>query len=294
MDRKKMTTMLVNELKALAEKMKVKLPAGAKKAEIIDILMSGEPASAGRTKAGKPAAKKTVAARKPAAPKRAPAAAPAATPPRKREWKLPPGAEEPLMAQEAVAESKFYTGPEEKKPAPMYQDLPAGYGEERIALLARDPYLAYAYWEATPARLEREKAWFGWKSKLCVRIYDVTGVRFDGSNAVGYYDQEVFERLGNWYFDLGRPTHTFCADIGLMSPEGRFLTLARSNYITMPRDGVSDIVDEEWMMVDEEFWKLYGFPGGLSSPQMQEAWRRRRLQEMFSPGFSSRVKSKGK
>lgn len=285
---------MLDELKALAKKMNMKLPAGARKSEIIDMLMSGEPGFAAKTKIAEPAVKKTVAARKPAAPKRVPAAAPAATPPRGREWKLPPGAEEPLMAQEAVAESKFYTGPEEKKPATLYQDLPHGYGEERIALLARDPYLAYAYWEATPARLEREKGWFGWKSKLCIRIYDVTGVRFDGSNAVGYYDQEVYEQLGNWYFDLGRPTHTFCADIGLLSPEGRFLTLARSNYITMPRDGVSDVVDEEWMMVDEEFWKLYGFPGGLSSPQMQEMWRRRRLQEMFSPGFSSRAKAKGK
>ena len=175
-----------------------------------------------------------------------------------------------------------------------YEELPLGYGEEKIALMVRDPYLAYVYWEVTPSRIEREKAWFGWNSKLTVRIYDVTGVQFDGRNAVGYYDQEVTELIGSWYFDLGRPTHSFIADIGLLSPEGRYLTLARSNYVMMPRDGVSDVVDEEWMLVDEEFWKLYGFPGGPSSPQLQEMMRIRRMQQITSPGTFSRERSKRK
>ncbi len=215
---------------------------------------------------------------------------------------MPVGAEEPLMAQERVAEAKFYTGPvPEQKAAPTtrpYEELPPGYSEERIVLMTRDPFVAHAYWEVTPARIEREKAWLGWNSRLCIRIYDVTGVQFDGRNALGYFDQEVYERTGSWYFDLGKPTHSFCADLGLLSPEGKFLTLARSNYVTMPRDGVSDVVDEEWMLVDEEFWKLYGypegFPGGISSQQVQEIVRRRRIQEISSPGMSSREKVKRK
>ena len=206
------------------------------------------------------------------------------------------------MAQERVAEAKFYTGPvPEQKSAPTtrpYEELPPGYSEERIVLMTRDPFVAHAYWEVTPARIEREKAWLGWNSRLCIRIYDVTGVQFDGRNALGYYDQEVYERTGSWYFDLGKPTHSFCADLGLLSPEGKFLTLARSNYVTMPRDGVSDVVDEEWMVVDEEFWKLYGypegFPGGISSQQAHEIVRRRRMQEISSPGMASREKVKRK
>jgi hypothetical protein len=299
----------VAELKALAKKKKISLPAGAKKDDIIKALM----AIGARAKAEKLAVKKTAAPKKAAAPKRParraavsapvvktvkePAKAPART------WEMPVGVEEPLMAQERVAEAKFYTGPvPEQRTAPVtrpYEELPFGYGEEKIALMARDPYVAHAYWEATPSRIDREKAWFGWNSRLCVRIYDVTGVRFDGRNALGYYDQEVYERIGNWYFDLGRPTHSFCADLGLLSPEGKFLTLARSNYITMPRDGASDVIDEEWMIVDEEFWKLYGypegFPGGISSQQAQEILRRRRrMQEISSPGMSSREKAKRK
>jgi hypothetical protein len=66
----------------------------------------------------------------------------------------------------------------------------------------------------------------------------------------------------------------------------------------MPRNGVSDVIDEEWMLVDEEFWKLYGYPEGfkvgVSSPELQEMMRRRRLQEITSPGLFSRERAKAK
>jgi len=209
----------------------------------------------------------------------------------RREWQMPSGVEEPLMAQERVSDAKYYTGTSEHKPPMPYDTLPHEYGGERMALLARDPYMALGYWELPQVRLEKEKAWFGWDSKLCIRVYDVTGIQFDGSNAAAYFDQEVYERVGSWYFDFGRPTHSFCADLGLMAPNGRFLTLVRSNRVTMPRDGVSDVLDEEWMLVDEEFMKLYGVPGsvrgvhgGFSSPEAQEVLRQRRLLEITSPG----------
>ena len=330
MKKSDLTVKTVAELKALAKKRKVSLSAGAKKADIINALTAVakavKPAATravasvkkaaakvavavkkSKTKkalAAKPVTKKTVKSRKSATTRKAPAikrtptggSAPKATP--VREWKLPPGVEEPLLAQERVEESKYYTGPLPQMPAVASGELPRGYNEERIAILSRDPFVAYAYWEATPARIEREKAWFGWDSKLCLRVYDITGVQFDGRNAIGYFDQEIMDRVGNWYFDFGRPAHSFCADIGLLSPGGRFLTIARSNFITMPHDGFSDVIDEEWMLVDEEFWKLYGYPEGfrqgISSPEMQEMLRRRREMEISSPGLFSRDRAKRK
>jgi uncharacterized protein len=213
----------------------------------------------------------------------------------RRTWVVPKSVKVPLLTQEKVADAKYYTGPEVDHAVLRSSDkLPAGYGEDRITLMARDPSLTYAYWEATPERLVKERAWFGMEAALVVRIYDITGVQFDGRNAVGYFDQDVNERVGSWYFETGRPGHSFCADLGIRSPEGRFLTLTRSNYITMPRDGVSDVIDEEWMLADEEFWQLYGFPDGVSSPQVQELWRRRHQREISSPGLFSREKRKNK
>lgn len=325
MKRTELLSMVVDELKALARKMKIAVPAKAKKADIVALLASTF-ASLKKAPVKKASAKKATskaAPSKTAVHAKTANAKPAAaakheivvknSPARKRheritpvhDWKQPPREEEPHLAQERVSDSKFYTGPAQQPAVAEHGDLPKAYGEDRIVLMTRDPFVVHAYWEATPARIEREKAWFGWESKLTIRIYDITGVQFDGRNAIGYYDQEVNERLGNWYFDLGRPSHSFCADIGLSTPEGRFLTLARSNYVTMPRDGVSDVIDDEWILVDEEFWKLYGYPEGIrgvTSPGMQEAIRRRRirshrqrqhgLEEITSPGLFSTERMK--
>lgn len=294
MKKSELTAMILDELKALAKKMKIKLPAGAKKADIVDALMMANTVAPAKRKK-QVVAKKSMESKQTEEKKRAPQApAEEAGRPFSHEWKMPAGVEEPLIAQERVADAKYYTGAQAtEKAAPSSQELSHGYNEDKIVLMVRDPYWVFTYWEVTPARIEKEKAWFGWNSKLCVRLYDITGVQFNGANAIGYFDQEVYERLGNWYFDLGRPTHSFCAELGLLSPEGRFLTLARSNYITMPRDGVSDVLDEEWMLLEEDFWKLYGFPGG-SSPQLQEMWKRLRLHGITSPGMFSREKAKRK
>jgi hypothetical protein len=332
MKKTELTSKTVVELKALARKKNVSLSANGKKADIIEALLAAvkavKPAVKRAAASVKNAAKKTVAsvrsaakkaavpvetkktaaagsvkpkkaaaAKKPVAKKRALVGKkPVATP--VREWKLPPGVEEPLMAQERIAESKYYTGPAQQASGGLSGDLPHRYGDEKIVLLTRDPFVAYAYWEVSPARIEREKKWFGWDSRLSVRIYDVTGVQFDGRNAIGYFDQEVSEQVGSWYFDFGRPSHSFCADVGLLSSGGGFLTITRSNFVTMPRDGVSDVIDEEWMLVDEEFWKLYGYPEGfrrgVSSPEMQEMLRRRREMEITSPGMFSRERVKRK
>ncbi len=298
MKKSELLAMVVNDLKTLAKKMKVSLPSGAKKSEIVTALASAFTKQNKKTATGKGASTK-----KPAARKRTPAKKPVEAPPAAapvHEWKLPPGVEEPLMAQERVSDAKYYTGPApEPKASQPYEDLPAGYGEEKIAIMVRDPYLLHAYWEVTPSRINREKAWLGLDSKLAVRIYDVTGVQFDGRNANGLFDQVVSERIGSWYFDIGRPLHSFIADIGLLSAQGRFLTLARSNYLTTPRDGVSDVIDEEWMLVDEEFWKLYGFPGGPSSPNIQEMIKKRRRvglqqEQITSPGTFGRTWAKRK
>jgi hypothetical protein len=304
MKKNELTNMTVAELKALAKKKRVSLPAGVTKPDIIKALSTSakvakpaakkaaspkKPVAAKSVKAGaRPAAKKTTVARRTLTEKLPKAATMA------REWKTPSTATESVIAQERVLESKFFTGVEQKPAVASSGELPNAYGLDKIALMTRDPHVAFAYWEATPSRIQREKAWFGWDSKLCVRVYDITGIQFDGRNAIGYFDQEVYEQAGNWYFDLGRPNHSFCADLGLLSPDGRFLTLARSNYIAMPRDGVSDVIDEEWMLLDEEFMKLYGVPGGLSSPQLQEMVKRRRELELTSPGTFSRPRPKRK
>ena len=46
---------------------------------------------------------------------------------------------------------------------------------------------------------------------------------------------EVPRDAESWYVNVGRPAATYCAEIGLRTPSGRFLPLLRSNAATTPR-----------------------------------------------------------
>jgi hypothetical protein len=209
MRKNELAAMTIAELKALARKNKISLAAGAKKADMVKALATTglraakKPLKAAvkkvvKTSATKSATKtttaavkkktsvKTVSAKKRTVTRKTAAAKPVGEAIPRREWQMPSGVEEPLMAQERVSDAKYYTGTPEHKPPMPYDTLPHEYGGERMALLARDPYMALGYWELPQARLEKEKAWFGWDSKLCVRVYDVTGIQFDGSNAAAF------------------------------------------------------------------------------------------------------------
>ncbi len=325
MTKKELESLTIAELRALAKKKKVVLPAGARKADIVSALARAKSGTARKT-TGVVAGKKKAQAKKAAAgtptPSRAKPAAraskaagtssgrqaaaakvsasnitvaagtPVVSKITEREWLMPAGRQEPATAQERVADAKFYTGTSATGREMSYGSLPHEYGQDRIVLLARDPRMVFAFWEVTKQRLDEERKRIGSDARLCVRVYDVTGVAFDGGNETAYFDQEVYERVGSWYLDLGRPGHAFCADLGVRLPSGRFHTLFRSNTISMPREGFSDVLDEEWIGPEEEFLRLYAGPlqglGGISSAQVRELMRKRRALEISSPGMSAR------
>ena len=183
--------------------------------------------------------------------------------------------------------SKYYTGPLEKAAPVSNHDLPQEYGEETIVLIPRDPYTAYAYWEVTHDRIEKETSRLGGSSSLVVRVYDITGVSFDGTNANAYHDYEISGRVGNRYCELDRPSHMLCAEVGLLSPEGAFTALARSDAVVMPRDRASDETGEERLLTDEEYERMYGLPGGQSSIDLGESRRMRHVLGITSPGLTS-------
>ncbi len=321
MTKNELESLTITELKALAKKKKVPLAPGARKADIVSALLPGKAKRGARTAAvagGKPAAKEVIkTAKKRASSPRAKGsqaagtgktkkkitakrqatagpgatvsvsnARPSARKALEREWLMPAGRGESFTAQERVTDAKFYTGTAETGPAAAYDALPHEYGRERIVLLPRDPQTVFAFWEVTERHLDAERKRAGGEARLCVRIYDVTGAPFDGRNEVAFFDQEVYERVGSWYFNLDRPGRAFCADLGVRSAGGGFVTLLRSNTISVPRVGFSDVLDDAWAIPVEEFLRLYGVagPGGTSSAQAQELMRKRRLLEISSPG----------
>ncbi len=187
-----------------------------------------------------PALKKT-ASRRPARPVRKPV--------RKKAVKRIKAAPQPL-APRVVASSE-----------PVQEDrrLPTHYGEDRLVLLVRDPWWLFAYWEITPQRQQEVLAQIGSKShsdrKTVLRVYDVTGVNLPKFNS--FFDIELNFYADNWYVDVGLPNRDWLTELGYRVG-GRFFPLIRSNRVRTPAFGLSDVLDEEWMLPEDVYYRLLG------------------------------------
>ncbi|MFH1888688.1 MAG: DUF4912 domain-containing protein [Candidatus Omnitrophota bacterium] len=194
----------------------------------------------------------------------------------------------------AIGKTKFYTAEAPIMPRLMPQELPRGYEEDKIVLQVRDPRWLHTYWEVGPhtyLRLERELKGDFHSARRILRVYDISQIIFDGNNAHSFFDIQVNEYANNWYIDTAGPGKSWCVDLGLLLPDGRFIVIVRSNTVSTPIEGPSWITDEEWMIPDDMFARLYGIGFGLgrSSP-VGKAWQERVKKELFS-GVTSGVSS---
>ncbi|MDD2444374.1 MAG: DUF4912 domain-containing protein [Desulfotomaculaceae bacterium] len=182
----------------------------------------------------------------------------------------------PLFKEELAAELGPQIRVSMTRPAsgPPEIQLPQKYGVDRMVLLARDPHWLFAYWEVTATKQEEFKSSYGpetWPSTHPVlRVYDVTDVDFNGNNANSYIDLHIEEHVDNWHIEVGEPDRTFCVDLGRMFPDGRFVTLLRSNVVTTPRASLSDRLDEEWMWIEGLYRSIEKIKYGTSSPLIIE------------------------
>lgn len=175
--------------------------------------------------------------------------------------------------------------------------FPTGYGDDRIVLLVKDPWWLYAYWEvqdgtdraARGQLLPQEVA--GLQSVL--RVHDVTGVDYPARPSVCSYDISLSGMATNWYINTNQPGRDFIVELGLLTNGGRFLLLVRSNRVTAPAFGPSEVVDERWMIDDELFWKLFGSSAGLGSGSSPLSWGKVMQQQLSSERWAAAAPAKG-
>jgi hypothetical protein len=168
------------------------------------------------------------------------------------------------------------------------QELPLGYDRDKMVLAVRDPWWLYTYWEVKNSTWDKFKSQLQdefFKAKRVLRVYDVSDIVFNGLNAHKFFDIQIREDALSWYIDIGAAGRSWCVDLGLILSDGRFITILRSNVVQTPLDGPSRITDEEWMIPDDMFAKLYGMGFGLgrTSPA-GGVWRK---SIVSSPGIAS-------
>lgn len=217
-----------------------------------------KPAPAARKRVRKPSVRKPAAAKpKPATLKR-PAAKPARPP------------EAPPAAVTAVEMAKYHIAqPAPPTVAPVYAppaaaELPGEYGETKIVALVRDPEWIFVYWEISAERRAELGLIKGQHDRdMAFRVYDVTGIEFDGTNPISFFDVPINDRAVSWYLKVPEPARSYCIDLGVYSDEGDFIIVVRSNIVTTPRKDAAWEREEEWLdLSGAEFHEIYRMSGG--------------------------------
>ncbi|MGB8931633.1 MAG: DUF4912 domain-containing protein, partial [Anaeromyxobacteraceae bacterium] len=169
--------------------------------------------------------------------------------------------------RDPASTAKLALGPGASEGAPP-ATIPWSYGVDRITAAAVDPDRLFAYWEVTDPAIERARAALGeggadaW---LVLRVYDTTGLIFDGTNAHGYFDHAVDRATRQWFFQVGKPTSTAFVELGMKSTEGFFAKIVRSGRVDFPRREAAAWSDPEWMTVRPWSGEIAGVhrePGG--------------------------------
>ncbi len=132
--------------------------------------------------------------------------------------------------------------------------LPSRYEETYLRLIVKDAFWIFAYWEISEtARRElcKRKGLPFEEAHTVLRLYDVTFKDFYGTNANTYFDIDVGPYADNWYIHFWKDNTDYCADIGLKVPDGHFYSLARSNFVKLPRAHYSWRAEQVWMEVTD-------------------------------------------
>ncbi|MCX8048171.1 MAG: DUF4912 domain-containing protein [Methylohalobius sp.] len=117
------------------------------------------------------------------------------------------------------------------------QHYPTELSIEYIALAMVTPRLGLVHWHIQEKSVKAAMAKEGLPhASLVVRVYDVSDILFDGTNAHSFFDIEVGSRAGNYYFDLPQPSRNYLAELGLRSSSGCFVSLVRSSPVFFERD----------------------------------------------------------
>ena len=169
--------------------------------------------------------------------------------------------------------------------------------------MVRDPYWLHTYWELSRSTLARAQAALGqeWHTaRPVLRLMDVTSEDTTSASERHVRDIEIHGGVNNWYIDVPNPPRSYRIDIGYLARRGKFFVLARSNVVSTPKAGVSDVLDENWASVQDQFQKIYhqsgGSNGSANSQDLRELFEdklRRPMHGFLAPEPSAPAPSTG-
>jgi hypothetical protein len=145
--------------------------------------------------------------------------------------------------------SEFMDQREHDLKGPAGKEALAKAGDvDRINAVAVDPRTVFINWDITEATAR--------KGRPFMRVYDVTGVEFDGENQLGFRDLRLSGRSGESFIEA-LPGKEYIVDAGVMEAGGRFMPARRSSKVITPPDappeGTSLLPDYYFEFTTEDY-----------------------------------------
>ena len=164
---------------------------------------------------------------------------------------------------------------------------------DRLVLLVRDPYWLQACWNVTRQSVKRAEAALAehWHTaQPILRLLEVDGGHTTSTSERVAREIEIHGGVTNWYIELSNPPQSYRVEIGYRAGNGKFFAICRSNAVSTPSPDSSDVIDENWTDVAENYERIYAMSGGYSDDnnggELQELFEERLLRPMNSPASS--------
>jgi hypothetical protein len=169
--------------------------------------------------------------------------------------------------------------------------------KDRLVLMVRDPYWLQACWTVARLSVKRAEAALAehWHTAHPVlRLLEVDGGHTTSTSERVIREIDVHGGVTNWYIEVSNPPHGFRVELGYKSGTGKFFSICRSNTVRTPAPDSSDVIDENWTDVAENYERVFALSGGYTednnSGELQELFEER-LRRPMTPTTSSQFGS---
>jgi hypothetical protein len=127
-----------------------------------------------------------------------------------------------------------------------------------------------------------------------LRLLQVDGGQTTSTSERVSREIEVHGGVTNWYIEVSHPPQSYRVELGYKSASGKFFSLCRSNIVHTPAPDSSDVIDENWNDVAENYERVYALSGGYAednqSGELQELFEER-LRRPMGPSSTSQFGS---
>lgn len=139
----------------------------------------------------------------------------------------------PVSSASSYKEKEFVT---------IQRSLPSDYFKDKLVGLEVNQNWIHFYWDFSHQSYELIKN----HPRLVLRVYDVTYIEFNGTNAHRTFEMEIDEKMRKYYVYVPQAGADYIAEIGYKE-NNRFIPFLRSNLVSTPPSTPKISQVELWM-----------------------------------------------